>query len=427
MKRKITLLSLVLVIVIFAIAVLVACNDGVNGVDGVNVRYYKYDDGVKEESSWIEIRGDKWCDSDGLSGIVEIDGERIVFFNNGVEQIRGTIRDGVLSFEGDSIYYTYAKDGAMINAGDNAQVDEKVKVTAIQGGTVEGLRILLDVAPNVIKVDLSDMLTVPKHSSWHLYASKAVQTPILNKVATNLKDGDNLYYVVVNSEDGSINRMYTLSIHKQYYTNIYLKANDTTVKTIEDVLTHTMVELNPPSEMEGYTLTWGANSYYVTENNKVIEASSTTPKTLAVKLNADGGVLNGEATQTLIYDTEYTLPVPSKNGYTFMGWKFNDNFVTDANGSSISNFRFDEIVNFFACWSSNKYTVTTTTNLEGAGTYTTYNEKEFEVDEVIVLTASTNAGYTWLGWYEGRKKVSVDNNLTYMFTMGEESKTYTAR
>ncbi|MBR2481162.1 MAG: hypothetical protein IKB56_07660, partial [Clostridia bacterium] len=76
MKRKITLLALVLVVVILATSVLFACNDGVNG------KYYKYENGVKDENSWIEIKGKKWSDSDGLSGKVKIDGESIVLMED---------------------------------------------------------------------------------------------------------------------------------------------------------------------------------------------------------------------------------------------------------------------------------------------------------------------------------------------------------
>ena len=505
MKRKFTLLALVLVVVVLATSVLFACNKETN--DG---KYYKYEDGVKDENSWIEIKGNKWIDDAGYGGTFEEKGDGVIelYDEAGEWFCSGELKDGVLVLDLLFFAIEYRKDGATGSTGDstqvgNSQVDEKAKVTAIQGGTVDGLTILLDVGPEVTDVELSGMLTVSKNSSWQLYADKTGQTLIPTKYATNLSAGDNLYYVVVNSEDGSINRTYTLSIHKQYYTNIYLKANDTTVKTIEDVLTHTTVELNPPSEMEGYYLTWSTNSYYVAESNKVIEASSTTPKTHTVTLNTEGGTLTGEATHTLTYDSEYTLPVPTRKGYTFMGWKRNGNFVTYANGSSISNFRFDENVNYYADWSVNYYTLnvrsndtsfgtvnevsgekaygtnvtlvatpktncyfkgwyknsvygtkvsdnstftitmdddsatyvakfvcytlTTSTNLTGAGTYSTYNNEKIPFDEDITLIATTYAGYTWLGWYDGEIKVSEGTSLTYTFTMGEESKTYTAK
>ena len=106
MKRKITLLALVLVVVVLATSVLFACNDGVNG------KYYKYENGVKDENSWIEIKGKKWSDSDGLSGKVKIDGESIVLMEDDIELLPGTIKDGVLYIGWEPTIITFVKDGA---------------------------------------------------------------------------------------------------------------------------------------------------------------------------------------------------------------------------------------------------------------------------------------------------------------------------
>ncbi|MCR4661626.1 MAG: leucine-rich repeat protein [Clostridia bacterium] len=71
--------------------------------------------------------------------------------------------------------------------------------------------------------------------------------------------------------------------------------------------------------------------------------------------------------------------------------------------------------------------ITTETILSGAGEYTKYINEPIEPGERIILTASTNNSYTWLGWYEGDTKVSVGESLLYTFTMGEENKIYIAK
>ena len=140
MKRKITLLALVLVVVILATSVLFACNDGLNG------RYYLYEDGIKNENSWIDINGKKWIDDAGEGGKIEQneDGSYNLYDQNGELFCNAKINDGVLVL--DLLLFTieYRKDGAMGSVGDstqvgNSQVDENAKVTAIQGGTVDGL------------------------------------------------------------------------------------------------------------------------------------------------------------------------------------------------------------------------------------------------------------------------------------------------
>ena len=47
--------------------------------------------------------------------------------------------------------------------------------------------------------------------------------------------------------------------------------------------------------------------------------------------------------------------------------------------------------------------------------------------EEVTLTAVSNMGYTWDGWYDGDEKVSEGDSLTYTFAMPAENKTYTAK
>ena len=58
------------------------------------------------------------------------------------------------------------------------------------------------------------------------------------------------------------------------------------------------------------------------------------------------------------------------------------------------------------------------------GTVSTLDGIYVSGDEVTV-TAKTNAGYTFVGWYENGEKLSGD--LTYTFTMPAVNVTYTAK
>lgn len=495
MKKRITLLSLVLAIVVLTTSVLFACNADVNG------KYYLYDGATKFDDAWIEIDGNSWTSSDGMSGKVELDGEKITLSNDSGETLSGTIKDGIITLGDGAFTMVYAKDGVDPSQVGNSNVDNRAKVISIQGGTVDGLNVNLDVGSGVVDVDLSGMLQVSNNSSWQLYLDKLGQTIVPTKYATNLAQGDNIYYIVVNSEDGSINRTYTLNIHKQYYTNVYLKANDQVIKTIENVLSHTTVELGAPSEIKGYNLTWSSNTYYVTERNKTIEPSSIIAKTYTVTLDAGEGTLSGNATHSISYNAQYQLPTPTLDGYTFVGWSKDGSIVTDASGSSLTNFQFDKDMTFTASYRPNKvtltvvsqhlnlgsvdkvtgekdygstitikanpfdkvyfdgwytssqdgaikisdqatytftvgenttfvarffcYTVTTQSFDDLAGTIEEYRSQKMTIGEQKTLSATTNPGYIWLGWFDGTTKVSVDEN--YVFTMDRESKVFTAR
>ena len=73
------------------------------------------------------------------------------------------------------------------------------------------------------------------------------------------------------------------------------------------------------------------------------------------------------------------------------------------------------------------YTVTTHGyNYEGvAGTYTEYESQRIAVGETVTLTATTQNGYTFAGWYKG--DVLVEPGLTYTFTMSEKDVNVEAR
>lgn len=203
------------------------------------------------------------------------------------------------------------------------------KIESITGGTIEGFNISLEVAIDVEEVDLSGIIKVSENSSWQLYMDKLGQILIPTKYAT-LQDGQNTYYIVVNSNDNKINRTYVLTIWKNFYTNIYFKANGEIVKTIENVLSHTTVEFEPPTNLLGYKLLWNTFSYYVTEKDKTFIATCV-PKEYKISLDPDGGSVCQYIYQVEYYES-YTLPIPTKSGYTFLGWYNGDQQETDANG-----------------------------------------------------------------------------------------------
>ncbi len=69
-----------------------------------------------------------------------------------------------------------------------------------------------------------------------------------------------------------------------------------------------------------------------------------------------------------------------------------------------------------------KYTVVVTKNIEEAGTVT--GAGEYDKNELITLTATTNEGYVFEGWFEG--ETSVSSGQTYVFVL-TQNRTITAR
>ncbi|MCR4726234.1 MAG: DUF6273 domain-containing protein [Clostridia bacterium] len=87
-------------------------------------------------------------------------------------------------------------------------------------------------------------------------------------------------------------------------------------------------------------------------------------------------------------------------------------------------------VTFTACkgGSSGKkkvYTITTESNAENAGTFTQFSAEVKKPGESVTLTALSNTGYSFAGWFDGEDLLSSD--LNYTFEMPAKSVTYTAR
>ena len=116
---------------------------------------------------------------------------------------------------------------------------------------------------------------------------------------------------------------------------------------------------------------------------------------------------------------EVTVTATTNNGYTWVGWYNGETLL-----STELSYKFNmpsETVTYRAAWIA--CPVILDKNISDAGTVS-------GVDKTIVgaqttITATTNNGYTWVGWYNGGTLLT--NEQSYSFTMSEESVTYTAK
>lgn len=156
----------------------------------------------------------------------------------------------------------------------------------------------------------------------------------------------------------------------------------------------------------GYTVTddmtlkakWNINTYSITY------------------LGIENAWHSNPASYTVETDTIH-LHSPVRNGYTFEGWfDKNDCLITDIATNKVRN------IALTAKWSV--YTVTTNTNFNG-GSFTNYTDKSVTAGNTVTLTATTHPGYTFIGWFEGDKKVS--DSSTFSFEMEKENVVYTVK
>ena len=131
-----------------------------------------------------------------------------------------------------------------------------------------------------------------------------------------------------------------------------------------------------------------AGSYKFTVGN-------TDSNVYSITYNLNGGTMSGQKTNYTVADS-FTLPQPTKTGYTFSGW-------TGSNGTTPQktvpiNKGTRGNLSYTANWSANQYTVSYDAN-GGTGTMdadtATYNE-----NYITKANQFTRTGYRFVGWTE---------------------------
>ena len=121
---------------------------------------------------------------------------------------------------------------------------------------------------------------------------------------------------------------------------------------------------------------------------------------------------NTDANKTVTYGENYgTLPAPEKTGYTFGGWKLNNNTITAT--STVATAADHTLV---AEWTANQYTLTFNAN---GGTVNPATKDVTYDDTYEELPTPTREGYTFAGWqdeqgntYESTDTVNITENKT---------------
>ena len=114
------------------------------------------------------------------------------------------------------------------------------------------------------------------------------------------------------------------------------------------------------------------------------------PKEFTITFNVNGG--NALESNTLIvwYDSEYTLPTPCRDGYSFVGWYNGSEKVESGIWT-----RLDDL-NLTAKWSIEAYRIIYELN---GGVNHVDNPSVFNYeDDTIILKDPTKTGYEFLGW-----------------------------
>ena len=125
---------------------------------------------------------------------------------------------------------------------------------------------------------------------------------------------------------------------------------------------------------------------------------------------------------TYNYQDEVTLTVKTNSGYNFLGWYKDENLLTT--DTTYSFIMPCDNVSLTPKW--DYYTVTVAKNDYYAGSVNAYNQTKIAVGTIVELSATTNDGYNFLGWFDNDDKL-ITSDTTYSFTMERKNINFVAK
>ncbi len=157
----------------------------------------------------------------------------------------------------------------------------------------------------------------------------------------------------------------------------------------------------PRPTKKGYTFLGWFKGEEKVEDGKYTTASDMTLKAkweaqlYKISLNPDGGTL-AETSIDVKYGENYTLPIPTKDKYDFLGWYNGTLKVEDGKYELTSN------LSVTAKWEKAVFNVTLDAN---GGDGLTQSSFELRVGDTLTLPTLTKTGYKFLGWFIGTEKI----------------------
>jgi hypothetical protein len=149
------------------------------------------------------------------------------------------------------------------------------------------------------------------------------------------------------------------------------------------------------------------NAYYAMS----CAASTATYEITATANPTAGGSVNGAGTYN--YGQTCTLTATANAGYTFTNWTRNNNVVST---SATYTFTVTEDADFVANFRQNVCTVTVAANPTAGGTAIQSGNGTYNYGTAITLTATANAGYTFLYWTANDAMLSTNPVCTLTVT-----------
>lgn len=268
-------------------------------------------------------------------------------------------------------------------------------------------------------------IEIPRNNRWNLYYDLNGMVEIKSKVV-NLQVGDNTYYIVVENTAGE-KETYSVTIRRKplYVVRFNtLGGNEIQNEIVQEGNFATYLK---PTR-DGYIFNgWDHDfSQPITENITI--TASWIAKNLTINYFANNDT-NASSTQNVTYDSSVILKTENefyKKGYSLTSWntKSDGSGISYSTSKSFNKYNIPNNIDLYAQWTINQYCLFATNNLQNAGTVE--GTGNFDYNSVKTLTAVTNEGYTWIGWYS-KNNILETTSQTLTITIPDSDIEYIAK
>lgn len=182
---------------------------------------------------------------------------------------------------------------------------------------------------NLETFDIASVITLAdQNAKYKIYSDEDLLNEVpANALPLNAEGGTSVFYLQVYFESNSLSRIYRIEISQAYSYQVNFYFKDEVIKNIK--VEENMTVSAPDFSREGYIISgWKVNDETVSfpltinEDTDIYADYSLVDYNLSFTLNG-GQIIISKTTYT-IEDEDFTLPLPTKEGYDFLGWSGSD-------------------------------------------------------------------------------------------------------
>lgn len=255
--------------------------------------------------------------------------------------------------------------------------------------TLVGDTYVRTISNNLETAEINQGITIPNNTKIGFYLDEDYQFSFLCN-EDDMIEGNNFYYGLVTYKDNSTFKfkinIYRLSLVKVKFKTFCSQNIDDLVVEENTVIEAPDVQL----ERAGYTFKgWKYNFKNAVTQDMVIEAKWSA-NNYTVSIDPNGGEYYDDAFE-VTYNEEFDFGIPTKEGYEFVGWKYNDELIKS------NKWLIDNDVTVVAEWERAEVTYEIEYVIVGAigpNLDHTYSNKK-----TLVLKTPYKCGYQFIGWY----------------------------